>query len=484
MTRPSNRRQLGENRGVGGTEMRPVEIARELRKSELMLRLRCAPTVSTQEMGGPVCRRYPAQEISVIERRWGLEGKSPGDQWEPIPCNTSMSWRYAGRLNVECLTLAAEELVRRHSILGRTLQFIDDGWRFVANPALKIRVQKLNRSPPFSDARAEHPAEAVLGLFIGKSFNLEEEGPFRIGFIEVCQDEYLIAVVIHHAFTDMYSNRICSAELAILYDSYCSNQRPSLEELGLSFLDYIASTDEWSRGSRARKFASYWTKYLAGATVLEYLRDQHLSIGGFRLSEELSRTVRELSIAERVGQNLFWEAVHHVTLHKLTGNGDITTLSVDVGRRQSELVRSVGQFINLLPIRGLVAPNESLRHIIRRMHRDRRNAAPYLSTPYRLIAECCEFSYSSSIGTMNYYPLEFQALPSLGPIQDVGSPAVLAGRLTYPYALIVVESSQIAIGWLGHARKPFSTAELGSMFERVAAALILAPDSRICDLRI
>src|SRR6266704_7231205 len=128
----------------GRRDMSVATAIRDLRKSELMLRLRSAQMSVTDETSGPVCRPHPPRYISPLERRWGLELMRPGGPWEPMPFNTSHAWRYKGNLNVECLTRAAEELIHRHPILSRTLNYQDGGWRFVVRDVSDFRVCRLD----------------------------------------------------------------------------------------------------------------------------------------------------------------------------------------------------------------------------------------------------------------------------------------------------------------------------------------------------
>lgn len=466
------------------TSLSVMAAAREMRKSELLLKLRSAQTSAADETSGPVCTPQPLRNISPLERRWGLEVRCPGVPWEPMSHNTGHAWRYKGNLNVGCLARAAEEMIRRHHILSRTLKYLDGGWRFVVRNTADFRVCRLDVAGG-TDTEA-NAAEAVCNFFV-RPFELDDEGPLRVGIAEISRDDYILCFVLHHAFTDVYSNRIFSYELAAMYEFYCHNQPSCLKEVPVSFLDYMISVEEWSKLPKAEKLLSYWERYLQGVHVPGYVREDEMVTGGFKLTASHSAMVRKLTLAERVATDLFWVATHQVTLYRLLQQDDVTTLSVDIGRRQRELVGSVGQYINLLPIRSRITTDLTLRNLLRRLRCSRQESSPYYSVPYDLIADRCSFPYASSIGNINFIPHEFHPLESFGPTSTRKRPEKKIARwVIYPYVFGIYDGGgpEFHVNWLGYVCKPFTSTELASMFERVAIALITNPDCSLSALPV
>lgn len=449
----------------------------EMQKSNLALLLRSAQVSSANDALGPFCRKHPPRDVSPVERKW-LEGKRPGDLWEPIPFNTCAAWRYKGKLNLNFLDRALEELLQRHSILRCTLDYIDGGWRYVDNRVSKPHVARFAASANSAGAKEEVAID--LGRFVLEPFDLRM-GPLRIVVLE---EEHLVLMVVHHAFTDMYSNRIGSLELALLYEAILLNQRRMLPSIDLSYFDFMASVDEWRKGEKAESARLFWRKYLRSANGLECERTEEMCAGGFDMDLNLSGQVRELCFSEKSATNLFWEAAHHVALYKLIGESDITTLSVDIGRRQKELIAMMGQFVNLLPLRSQITEDLTLREIIRGMQRDRRDSARYLSTPYDLIADNCSFSYVAEAGQLNYIPKGFGPIEALGPLPDLRLSGDIAHRIPFPYVIGVIEGNEFRIRWCCCICKPFNAAQFGAILERVVIETSARPDCPISKLRI
>lgn len=371
-------------------------------------------------------------------------------------------------------------MVRRHSILNCTLTYLDGGWRYAANRASKIDLCVLDTGVTGTDAEAD--SLFTLNEFLFREFDLDKEGPLRIGCVRIALQDYFIGVAIHHSFTDVYSNRIFSFELAASYEALCGNRKPAHRQLPLDFFDYMTSVDEWAQGADAKAFIAYWLKYLQGAHLPQYRRTDELFGGVFTLPHALSGHVRAICAAERIGPNIFWEAVHHVALYRLLDSEDVTTLSVDVGRRQNELIGMMGQFVNLLPCRSRISAGLTLRKLMRELNRMHRESAPYRATPYDLIAERCEFSYASALGQLNFLPREFLPLPTLGAVQPTRLPHGARARIIYPYSVVVVDSSEFEVGCIGHVCEPFTIADMRAMLERAAISLAIEPDSEFSKL--
>ena len=168
-------------------------------------------------------------------------------------------------------------------------------------------------------------------------------------------------------------DRILSYELEAFRRAFCRNQPRLCRICHYDFLTVI-SMDEWSRSPAADAGISYWLRYMEGTQGLQPSLGQPMSGGVFRLSERQSTELRALARAEGVGPGLIWEAAHHITLLQLTGMTDITTLSVDAGRWQPELVGMIGQFVNLLPTRSSDVGNATVRQLLVRLKEGRQHS--------------------------------------------------------------------------------------------------------------
>jgi hypothetical protein len=439
----------------------------DLRKSDLMLRLRDGQATASSPLGAPFCERQPPQKLSPVDRHWDLRFATDEGKREPVHVNIPLAWRFRARLDVPRLERAAREVVNRHSILRCTLDYSADGRRFKADSAPELRVQQIANID-------------LLHQLAWKPFSWADEGPFRLAAVPLSATEHAVAVISHHSFVDGYAARIISHELAVLYGA-----SSGLQPVPLQFMDYLVSLEKWSNEPRADAYLAHWREYLRGAQGLGSSRRQDARICPCPLPAGTSDAIRELVRVERVGMSFVWEAAHHLTLRQLLGRTDLTTLSVDVGRRQPELVSVVGRFMNLLPVRSSVPDDVTFRQLLREMSAARRKSLPYFAAPHWLIAERCPFDYTGDTGALNFVPPEFLPLESLGERLPLPPPPQLEAGLAFPlpYVIVVSGNTEFYVGVNGDIEKPFSVEELASTFGPVLAAAVSEPDAPVSSLQ-
>lgn len=442
----------------------------DLQISDRMLRARIR---DPDNRFGLVCTRHSHRDLSPPERRWCLEAQKPADAWGPAVFNMSLIWRFKGNLRPEILQRAAEQVVQRHSILGCTLEFVEGGWRFRADRAPQVSVRELQG---FDMDRGESSAMRAVSEHIYREFDFSIEGPLRVGYARVGDDDYIVAAAFHHSFADAYSKRILSFELAALYDSLDRGLESQLMPLPLSYLDYLRSVQEWITTPGAQEVARFWMRRLDGVMPLKHTRAEQVSRSSFCLAEEVSARVRQLCSTLRVGVHTFWEAAHHLVLRELAGRQDVATLSVDGGRRQEELIGVFGQFVNLYPCCSRLSDDLTFSDVVRNLQATNRESAPYRIVPYDLIADRCPFEYAASFGHLNFIPRQFFALPTFGPLASCELPAGTEGTFIYPYAISVRDEPRFLVRCTGHIREPFNVRELSLALERVAIACVSEPD--------
>jgi hypothetical protein len=453
-------------------------ISRELHMSDLVLKLACSQ--ANNEGRPPVSARTP-QELSPIKRNWGLEFLSPqNESWEPN--RVHFAWRFKGSLRVDCLTRAARELARRHPLLCCSLRHTHGGWRFVSGlrqpPDLPVcDLTSTSTSSPDAEKDVIDRLRDFIRLpFTGTDFAL------RVAHGRIADEDHLIGLAIHHSFCDAYSMRIVSYEIGALYDAFCRGLESPLPEVPIQYLDHMAALDEWSRGPEASAQIAFWLRYMDGAIGLTPPRERQVAMSTFQVSAKCSEALSVLSRRERVAPVLAWEALHHATLYRLLRQNDVTTLSVDSGRRQKELIPLVGELVNLVPLRTELSGTLTFRELLRRMRDARARCQAYLSTPYELVAEHRP-DFTCGFGATNYIPRTFATFETFGPQVPVPMELFCDVRPPYAYVVAVVEDAAgISVRCIGDNPTAFTIAELANTLELVADKAILSPDNPLSSM--
>jgi hypothetical protein len=450
----------------------------QLQRSDLMLLLRDPTAELRTEDGRPLFRPREPVSISPIHRP--LEQHEPGEPWHPMVTNGILAWRYQGRLDTAHFAKALEVLVQRHGILRSIPTYRDGGWRFIPERAVAPCLSVLS-SPEATD-RSEEALLTLVSEFAHRPFRLDVESPLRAAVARVSADEHIVCIVVHHTFADAYSVRIISQEIAEIHHAFCRGGHPKLRELPFQYVDYMVCMEEWTAGPLAHAHVEFWKTYLHGAKSIAPRLSSTCAYTHLVLGEPFNTASRQLCLAERLNASVLWECLHQIAVHHLTGEHDVTTCSMDIGRRQKELIGLVGEFVNVIPFRSKISGDSTFRELLRTTRNTRvTKLSSYLATPCHLISEA--YPFLRQTGTLNYIPEEFLTVPAFGLPAKLNPLRALDGNIRRPYFLVVTEAREAFSAFcVGKIEHPFTIAQLMSALERVAEWIPRNPDTPLWEL--
>jgi amino acid adenylation domain-containing protein len=212
----------------------PAELARRLESADPRTEPATGPLP-----GGPVRTQ---REFRVLEQ------VSPGTPDLLIP----VIFIGSGRLDPQLARAALEVLVRRNEPLRTRLVLARD-WSQVRAEVVPVDELPplLTVDEPMND-RADARARA-LG-FVRRPFRLNDEIPFRALLIPLPDDEFVLALGLHHTAFDGFSHDILAAELSAALRDLLAGRRP--DETPVRFTEVFARqeatvTDEAKAAARA-----------------------------------------------------------------------------------------------------------------------------------------------------------------------------------------------------------------------------------------
>ncbi|MEU5402347.1 amino acid adenylation domain-containing protein [Streptomyces sp. NPDC005963] len=202
-------------------------------------------------------------------------------------------------------------------------------------------------------------------------FDLAEGPPLRATLARLGPDHHRLLVVFHHIVLDGWSVPLFWRELADRYEE--DGREPVVPSP--AYPEYIGWLQRQDRQGSLRR----WREMLAGVdepTVVASTAPPGVaplpkltmrSLEGPALDALLAR-VRSLNLTVNTVAQVAWA----VLLHRLTGRQD-TTFGVTVSGRPEEVAgieSSIGLFINTVPARISLRPDEPLDALCRRVQRD------------------------------------------------------------------------------------------------------------------
>jgi amino acid adenylation domain-containing protein len=303
-------------------------------------------------------------------------------------------YKLAGVLDIEALSWALNEIVRRHEVL-RTSFRVDNGEPIqvvAATVRLPLELTDLSALPEKArGAEAKRHAREEAR----KPFDVEHAPLFRVRLLRLEPTEHWLLLTGHHLIRDGSSMVMFAEELSQLYGAHRSGSVLPAVEPPLQFGDYAAWQRDRLRGSFLAEQLAYWRQTLVDLPALDLPTDRPRppvpSYRGarlaFRLPEELTRKLKELRRREQTTLFTILLASLQVLLYRYTGQEDIAVGVPVAGRVRPEFARSIGYFTNVLVVRGDLAGDPSFREYLARVHSCTRAAYAHQEVPFAKLVE-------------------------------------------------------------------------------------------------
>ncbi|NIM14864.1 MAG: amino acid adenylation domain-containing protein [Candidatus Aminicenantes bacterium] len=265
-----------------------------------------------------------------------------------------------------------KRLIRRHESLRTSFEMKDNEPCQKIHPEVEfsIRYSELRDTAweTGTEARTQEPGKQIEAFV--RPFDLSRAPLLRAGLIKTGENRSIILVDMHHIITDGISREILLQEFIDLY-----NEKP-VSPLKLRYKDFVCWNHNNTMQKVMRRQEEYWLKELEGGSPLlnlplDYKRPAVQSYQGNYIGFCIGDTVgqRLMELAKETGTTYFMVllSIYNVFLSKVTGQDDIVVGTAVSGRRDVELEKIIGIFVNLLALRnypeGVKTFNEFLLEI-------------------------------------------------------------------------------------------------------------------------
>lgn len=363
---------------------------------------------------GTAARRAP---LSLAQQRlWFIDQMQPG---QPV-YTIAAALRLDGPLDAARLGRALDTVAARHDSL-RT-RFIEDG-------GTPMQVVDLPADVPLEHVKAADP-DAVLRAFAARPFDLAKGPLLRAVLVRTTPDSHIFALAAHHIIADFRSLQVLISEVSTLYRA----PETTLPPLPLQYADHALA----QRGRLAELDGQldYWRETLTGLPaflplVTDHPRPDRQDFNGarhrFELSTDLTRRIEALARDHGVTPFILCLAAFHILHARYSGTDDIC-IGTTVSNRDREVLQGlIGYFVNTLPLRCRVDPDDSLISLLARLRDTVLGAMRHQDVPFEQVVDT-----TVSARSLAHAPL-FQSLFNLHQRQE--TPVDLPGLTVSPVAL-------------------------------------------------
>ncbi len=299
---------------------------------------------------------YPLS--SAQKRVYLLQLMEPGN----TGYNISQVIPFPGGIDPARMERAFVRLIRRHETLRTSFELLE------GEPVQRVREDvdfKLERVEPPANGGGINGA-ASMGIPGPYPATGNFTRPFRLTHAPLLRAaaagtaaEPVLVLDMHHIIMDGVSLEILRDELTLLYRG-----EETLPPLRFQYRDYARWQIGPAHQAMIREQEVYWLARLSGELPVidlpaDYPRPQVQSYRGytvyFTLSADEQRCLRTLAAENRATLHMVILAVFTLLLSKLSGQEDVIVGTMTAGRRNADLERIIGLFVNPLALRNYPA---------------------------------------------------------------------------------------------------------------------------------
>lgn len=325
------------------------------------------------------------------QRLWFLH------QWEPdspsynIPC----VFEFRGDVVPSLLEQAIHTIIERHEVLRTTYQTIGEEPVQIVHPFIPIGLQAIDlRQLPEQEKRTKK--DALIKEKALEPFRLKTEFPIKAYLFTLSPDEHTLLLNIHHIACDGWSIGIIQDEIMKAYMAYSRNEQLELPTLSVQYADFASWQRSYLTGDVLRYHQTYWREKFQGELpILELPLDKPRppvkSLRGADLdrpiAKEAESAIKRFCQQEDVTLYTAMMAAYAILLYRYSGKADIIIGSPIASRNREEIERSVGFFVNTLPIRIRLDEHASFRETVMQVKQLTMEASEHQDLPLDKIIE-------------------------------------------------------------------------------------------------
>ncbi|OLL16865.1 non-ribosomal peptide synthetase [Rhodococcus sp. M8] len=309
--------------------------------------------------------------------------------------NLPFTVRLTGPLDPAALDAAFGDVVARHETLRTVYPAVDGEPQQVILP-----VEHVDSRVPVLDVAASDLLARVVAL-AERGFDVTVDLPFRIALYRLADDEFVLAMVLHHIAADGSSFEPLVRDIVAAYAARAAGSEPAWSPLPVQYADYAL----WQRDvlglesdpdSISAQQIAYWTRELEGIPdQLDLPADRPRPAvasyrGGkrrFGISPETHRGLAEVARSHQASLFMVMHSAYAVLLSRLSGSDDITVGSVVAGRGDRLLDDLIGMFVNTLVLRTRVDPGARFEELLDRVRDSDLSAFSNADVPFERLVE-------------------------------------------------------------------------------------------------
>jgi amino acid adenylation domain-containing protein/FkbM family methyltransferase len=421
----------------------------------------------------PIPRRSysgPAPLSFVQEGIWFASQLAPEMAVYNIAFTVFLPWS----VTREAVLGALSELARRHEILRTEFPALDG-----------VPMQRVRAVPEvdLSDLGALEGQDAAhhLQRMVAQPFSLAAAPLWRGGLFRARHRLHLF-IVIHHLIADGWSLAEMSRQILRLCIAPARNEPLDREHAPPQYADFAVWQRQRLEAGELERHLQYWRGKLAGVPTLctfpaDRPRAAVASFKGetcfFTLGEEVASRLRSLARREEASLFMVLLAAFKVLLSRYTGQTDVTVGTPFACRPLPVLERMLGCFVNIMPLRTMLAADCSFRDLVGRVKQTVLEAHVHQQYPFNRIVEALrpERDLTANPLFQTAFSLEEQEQAAAPEFEVYSEAAASSGTSKFDFTLVLSRGGDALIGAVEYNTDLFSAALVAHVLEHYRTLL-------------
>jgi len=487
---------------TGSTEDQKRELLRRLlqERMEKQRELKTQKPLVAPTTDEAVLPLKPAPRDEELELSFGQEMVWLLEQIIPEAMFYNIVERFGikGSLDVELLRRCIDEVIKRHEALRTTYPMV--GGRPVQRikpPApCDLRVADLRETPA---AQRDQEARRLIVADVKTRFDIAVGPVLRPSLLRLGEDDYILALVMHHIAIDGWSLRLFMHEIAALYAAFNEGRTPELPQIPVQYADFAYWERRWLTGSRLTNHRDYWRKTLGEQPPALNLQTDFPLISNRTFDSATYQTVIQADVVEglreigrREGATFYTVllAGFATLLMRYSGREDFVIGSVITSRPRPEVENLLGFFVNSLALRMNLTGNPTFSELVSRAREIVFAAHEHGAYPFQRLVEVMQPKRSMNsnpfaqvfLNMLNLWDSEEVSLPNLSIRPLDGLDLHMPVDLVTLFARVSVQQLDLMFVYSTELFKPATIERMAADLQRLLEKIAVAPQSRIWDL--
>jgi amino acid adenylation domain-containing protein len=320
------------------------------------------------------------------ERLWFAEQLTPGTQRFTMPSVLRLN----GVLDTGALQRALDALFRRHPALRTRLLTGNDTPQQHVHAAARVPIEQIDVS---TSADRQKAAEAAAADVLGRTFDVASGPLVRVALLHGGEREHWLVFAFHHLIFDGWSVHIVVEELTALYAAERRREPAALPVEGADYASFIRWQRDRLRGDAVAPLIQYWREQLVGLPELRLVPDGDVEgdssagVESLLIDDETIDRLTRQAAEMRATPFMIAAAALSVVLSRWSGQDDVVFGVPVAGRTRPEFERTVGLFLNTVPLRIKVSDEQSAASLIERARDAAIGAFAHQELPFERLVE-------------------------------------------------------------------------------------------------